>query len=55
MTLMKDRSKIYNLKGSFYAFYCARLENLISAARQSLQQFGTAKPFAIVAHRGQLF
>jgi hypothetical protein len=33
----------------------ARLENLISAIEQSLQNFGAAKTFAIVAHRGQLF
>jgi hypothetical protein len=36
-------------------FYFARLENLISAIEQSLQNFGAAKTFAIVAHRGQLF
>ena len=45
-------SKNYILK---HHFYLARLENLVSAIEQSLQNFGAAKTFAIVAHRGQLF
>jgi hypothetical protein len=41
-------SKNYILRVSFY---CARLENLISAVGQSWQHFGAAKPFAIVAQQ----
>jgi hypothetical protein len=45
-------SKNYILKRYFYF---ARLKNLISAVEQSSHNFGAAKTFAIVAHRGHLF